>query len=282
MDRGAWWAAVHGVIERRTWLSHFHFSLSCIGEGNGNPLQCSCLENPRDGGAWWAAVYGVAQSRIRLKRLSSSSNRHSLSFMTLSLLKNVGQLFYRRSLNVGLSDVSSWLNSGNTSPTRTLDKCYTLDTHSRVSYNPKGNQSQVFIRRTDAEAETPILWPPDVKNWLIGEDPDAGKDWRQEEKGTTEDEMVGWHHRLYGHEFEQALGIGDGQGSLEYCSLWDHKVLDMMEWLPWTEMIWRHVVSDKSYWWSLYGPPSQCCICFLHWSGPGFPLVLWGIYGETF
>ena len=70
------------------------------------------------------------------------------------------------------------------------------------------------IGRTDAEAETPILWPPDVKNWLIGKDPDAGKDWRQEGKGTTEDEMVGWHHRLDGHELEKAPGVGDGQGSL--------------------------------------------------------------------
>ena len=77
--------------------------------------------------------------------------------------------------------------------------------------NRKGNQSWIFIGRTDAEAEAPILWPPDAKNWLIGKDPDAGKDWRQEEKGMTEDEVVEWHHRLDGHEFEQALGAGDGQ-----------------------------------------------------------------------
>ena len=76
--------------------------------------------------------------------------------------------------------------------------------------NPKWNQSWIFIGRTDAEAEAPVLWPPDAKNWLIGKDPDAGKDWRQEEKGTTEDEIVGWHHQLYGHEFEQAPGVGDG------------------------------------------------------------------------
>ena len=80
--------------------------------------------------------------------------------------------------------------------------------------HPKGNQSWIFIGRTDAEAETSILWPPGVKNWLIWKDPDAEKDWRQEEKGTTEDEMVGWHHRLDGHEFEQAPGVGDGQGGL--------------------------------------------------------------------
>ena len=77
----------------------------------------------------------------------------------------------------------------------------------------KGNQSWIFTERTDAKAETSVLWPPGVKNWLIGKDPDAGKDWRQE-KGMTEDKIVGWHHRLYGHEFEYAPGVGDGQGSL--------------------------------------------------------------------
>ena len=79
-------------------------------------------------------------------------------------------------------------------------------------------QSWIFTGRTDAEAETPIFWPPDVKNWLNGKNSDAGKDWRQEEKGSTVDEMVGWHHRLDGHEFEQALGAGDGQGSLVCCN----------------------------------------------------------------
>ena len=77
-----------------------------------------------------------------------------------------------------------------------------LDSKEIQPFHPKGNQSWIFIGRTDAEAETPILWPPDAKNWLIGKDPDAGKDWRQEEKGTTEDEMAGWHHQLDGHEFE--------------------------------------------------------------------------------
>ena len=87
-----------------------------------------------------------------------------------------------------------------------------LDCKELQLVNPKGNQSWIFIGRTDAEAETPILWPPDVKSWLIGTDPDAGKDRRQEEKGITENEMVGWHHRLNGHKFEQALGAGDEQG----------------------------------------------------------------------
>ena len=91
--------------------------------------------------------------------------------------------------------------------------------------NLKGNQSWIFIGRTDAEAEAPILWPPDAKR-LIGKDPDAGKDWRQEEKGLTEDEMVGWHHRFNGHESEQTPGDDEGQGSLECCSPWGWKELD--------------------------------------------------------
>ena len=101
--------------------------------------------------------------------------------------------------------------------------------------NLKGNQPWIFIGRTDAEAETPILGLPDAKSWRIGRDPDAGKDWGQEEKRMTEDEMVGWHHRFDGHEFEQALGVGDGQGSLASCSPWGCKELDMTEGLNWTD-----------------------------------------------
>ena len=101
--------------------------------------------------------------------------------------------------------------------------------------HPKGNQSWIFIGRTDDEAEAPILWPPDAKNWLIWKDPDSGKDWMQEDKGMTEDEMVGWHHRLDGQEFEQALGVGDGQGSLACCSPWGRKESDTTERLNWTE-----------------------------------------------
>ena len=89
-----------------------------------------------------------------------------------------------------------------------------LDCKEIKPVNPKVNQSWIFSGKTDAKAETPILWPPDAKNWLIGKDSDAGKDWKQVEKGTTEDKMAGWHYRLDVHEFEQALGVGDGQGSL--------------------------------------------------------------------
>ena len=112
--------------------------------------------------------------------------------------------------------------------------CHQVDSKEIKPVHPKGNQPWIFIGRTDAEAEAPILWPPDVNNWLTGKDPDAGEDWRQEEKGTTEDEMVGWHHQLDGYEFEQALEFGDGQRSLEWCSLWGRKELDMTERLNWS------------------------------------------------
>ena len=104
--------------------------------------------------------------------------------------------------------------------------------------HPKGNQSGIFIGRTDVEAETPILWPPDAKSWLIWKDPDSGKDWGQEEKGTTEDEMVGWHHQFNGHGFGWTPGVGDGQGGLACCGLWGCKELDTTERLDWTELIY--------------------------------------------
>ena len=96
-------------------------------------------------------------------------------------------------------------------------------------------QSWVFIGRTDAEAETPILWPPHAKSWLIGKDSDAGRDLGQEEKGATEDEMAGWHHRLNAHESEWTPGVGDGQGGLACCDSWGLKESDASEWLNWTE-----------------------------------------------
>ena len=109
---------------------------------------------------------------------------------------------------------------------------------------PKGNQSWIFIGRTDAEAEAPIVWPQDAKNGLIGKDPDAWKDWRQEEKGMTEDEMAGCHHQLNGHEFEWALGVGVGQGSLAWYSPWSCKESDTTERLNWTE-IWGGLLVGK-------------------------------------
>ena len=109
-----------------------------------------------------------------------------------------------------------------------------LDCKEVKPVNPKGNQSWILIGRTDAEAETPILWRPDAKSWLIWKNPDDRKDWRWE-KGMTKDEMVGWHHWLNGLEFEQAPGVGDEQGGLVCCSPWGHKESDTTEQLNWTE-----------------------------------------------
>ena len=118
--------------------------------------------------------------------------------------------------------------------------------------NPKENQSWIFFGRIDSEAKTPILWPLDVKNWLIGKDLDAGKDWRQEEKGTTEHEMVGWHQWFSGHDSEQALGVGDGQGGLVCCSPWGHEESDTTEWLKWTELSQSYGFSNSNVWiWEL-------------------------------
>ena len=105
----------------------------------------------------------------------------------------------------------------------------------------KGYQSWVFTGRTDAKAETPVLWPPHVKSWLIRKDSDPGRDWGQEEKGTTEDEMAGWHHWLDGREIEWTLGVGDGQGGLACCNSWGRKESDTTERLNWTEMKWTSV-----------------------------------------
>ena len=101
-----------------------------------------------------------------------------------------------------------------------------LDSKEIKPVNPKGNQSSICIGRTDAEAEAPILWPPDAKSWLIRKDPEAGKEWRQEEEEMTEDKMVGWHYQLNGHEFEQTLGESEGQGRVVCCSSWGHQELD--------------------------------------------------------
>ena len=133
-----------------------------------------------------------------------------------------------------------------------------LDCKEIQPVHPKGDQSWVFIGKTDVEAETPILWPPESKNWL-GKDQDAGKDWRWEEKGTKEDEMIGWHHRLNGHEFGWTPGVGDGQGGLACYSPWGLKGSDTNEWLNWCTHTHTHThifsLSDGS-------PPIWVC-----WNG---------------
>ena len=130
-----------------------------------------------------------------------------------------------------------------------LDKTFAspLDSRGIKPVNPQGNKSWIFIGTSDAETEAPILWSPDAKSWLISKDCDAGTDWRQEEKGTTEDEMVGWHHWLNEHEFEQAPGDGEEQGGLVCCSPWDCKELDMTQrlknncrWQDFCDFIMKH------------------------------------------
>ena len=111
-----------------------------------------------------------------------------------------------------------------------------LDCKEIQPVHSEGDQSWVFFGRIDAKAETPILQPPNAKTWLIGKDSDAGRDWGQEEKGMTEDEMAGWHHWLDGQEFGWTPGVGDGQGGLACCDSWGHKELDTTEWLNWTEL----------------------------------------------
>ena len=128
--------------------------------------------------------------------------------------------------------------------------------------NPKGDQSWIFIGRTNAEAETPILWPPDAKSWPIRKDPDSRKDWRQEENGMTEDQVVGWHHQLNGHEFEQALGDCEEQGSLVCCSPWGHKESNMTEWL-------NNNNKSKRTWIKLW-------VFNKFWDGTGLEWIIWG------
>ena len=115
----------------------------------------------------------------------------------------------------------------------------------------QGDQPWDFFGMNDAKAETPVLWPPHAKSWLTGKDSDAGRDWGQEEKGKTEDEMAGWHHWLDGRESEWTPGVGDGQGGLEWCDSWGRKESDTTEWLNWTELINRvwSSCSFLSWWW---------------------------------
>ena len=147
-------------------------------------------------------------------------------------------------MKVELDYNESWVQKNWCFSTVVLEKTLEspLESKEIKPVNPKRNQSWIFIARTD-EAEAPILWPPDAKHWLIGKDPDAGKDWRQQENGMTEDEMVGWHHWVNGHEFEQAMGVGEGQ---EHWHAAVHGVAKSQTWLSdWTELNWIFVLFCK-------------------------------------
>ena len=132
-----------------------------------------------------------------------------------------------------------------------------LDCKEIQPVHSKGDQSWVFFGRNDAKAETPVLWPPHAKSWLIGKDSDAGRDWGKEEKGTTEDEMAGWHHWLNGREFEWTPGVGDGRGGLACCNSWGHKESDTTEQLNWTEpykkihILWGRIFTQQVRDWRL-------------------------------
>ena len=179
--------------------------------------------------ASWKESYDKPRQRIK-------KQRHHFANKSL----------YSQSYGLSISHVQMWELSHK--EVRVLNNCYCwsvvlektlespLDSKKIKPVNPKGNQSWIFIGRTDAEVETPILWPPHVKSWLIGKDPDAGRDWGQGEKGTTEDEMAGWHHWLDGLESEWTPGVGDGQGGLACCDSWGRKESDTTEWLNWTEL----------------------------------------------
>ena len=283
------------------------------GEGNGNPLHYSCLENAMDRGAWWSTVHTAAKRQAGPKWFSTHRHTYANSawnttFKIQSDWKTMFKLHTCSPTYFTFNFVSLWAfshfmanrwgNNGNSVwlyflgfqnhcrlwYTHEIKRClllgrkamtnqdsvlksrdialptkvhlvkemvfpvvmygYELDLKNWCFWtvvmektlespldskqirlvNHKGNQSWIFIGKTDVEAEAPLFWPPDANNWLIRKDPDTGKDWRREEKGMTEYEMVGWHHWLNGHEFEKAPGVGGGQGSLACCSSWRCRV----------------------------------------------------------
>ena len=177
------------------------------------------LCNPTDCSPWGSSVHRIIQARI-LEWVAISYSGGS------SRLRDLICVSYLLHWQVDSLPLWPMVNYNSPSP---------LDCKEIQPVHPKGDQSWLFIGRTDVEAETPILWPPDAKIWLIGKDPDAGKDWGQEEKGTTEDEMVGWHHWLDGHGFGWTPGVGDGQGGLACCNSWGRKESDTTERLNWTD-----------------------------------------------
>ena len=194
------------------------------------------LELVMDREAWRAAIHGVAKSRTQLSnwtelRQHIKKQRHYFSDKGLSTQSYdfksshvwMWELYHKGS---ALKNWCFW--------TVVLERTLESPLGRKIKpVNPKGNQSWILTGSTNAEAETPILWPPDVKSLLVWKDPDAGKDWKREEKGMTEDEMAWWHPLTWWTWVWASLGVGDGQGSLACCSPWDHKKSDTTEWLNW-------------------------------------------------
>ena len=176
----------------------------------------------------WKKSYGQCKQHIKKQRhYIADKGPSSQSYCFSSSHVRVWALDHKE----------SWAPKDSCFGTVVLEKTLesSLDCKEIQPVNPKGDQSWIFIGRTDTAAETPILWLSDAKNWLIVKDPTAGKDWRWEEKRMTENDMVGCHHWLDGHDFDQVLGVGDGQGGLACCSPWGRKESDMTEQLNWTD-----------------------------------------------
>ena len=189
------------------------------GEGNGNALQYSCLENP----------IPVSSGRLQSMGLQSQTWLSNFTFFTM------WQGFYFIFVNCE----EGWVPKNWWFWTMVLEKTLEspLDCKEIQTVHSEGDQPWDFFGRNDAKAETPVLWPPHAKSWLTGKDSDAGRDWGQEEKGMTKDKMAGWHHRLDGRECEWTPGVGDGQGGLACCNSWGRKELDTTELLNWAEQI---------------------------------------------
>ena len=186
-----------------------------LGGGHGSSLQYSCLENPMNRGAWLAVVHGVVKSQTQLKWLSTAHIHIVKSKVFPVIMYGCESWSIKNTEHQRTDAFELWCWRRLLSP---------LVYKEIKPVNPKENQPCIFIGRTDAEA--PILWPPDAKSRLIGKDLDFRKDWGQEEKRSTEGEMVRWHHWLNGHEFEQTPGDSEGQGSLACCSSWGGKESD--------------------------------------------------------
>ena len=203
MDGEAWCAAIHGVTKSQTWLSDWTEPKITFDDDSNHEIEWCLLLGRK------AMTY--LDSILKIRDIILPTKVHLVKAMVFPVVMCGCESWTIKKAEYQRIAFKFWCWRRLESP---------LDFKEIKAVNPKGNELWVFIGRTDAEAEALILWSPDAKSRLTGKDPDAGKDWGQEEKGTTEDEMIGWHHRLNGYEFEQALGDGEGQGSQACCNPW--------------------------------------------------------------